>query len=202
MEKKEAEKQMKVAFAIWNRRIAPVFDVARTICTVTVSAGDSVEQHLDFLHNGPPVRRVAHLVQEGIDTLICGAISQSLQNMLTAHGIRVIAFVTGDFEEVYQAWLNGKLDESIFAMPGCGASSAQGRYGRKQKEMIMKGQRRGGKGGGQGQGSRRGGRGGGFAAGPSGECMCPQCGHKETHELGVPCTQKKCAKCGAPMVRQ
>jgi predicted Fe-Mo cluster-binding NifX family protein len=204
------EKQTrKVAFAIWNQRIAPVFDVARTICMVTVASGQTVEKQLDFLHTGAPVVRVAHLVEQGIDTLVCGAISQSLQNMLIAKGIRVIAFVAGDFQEVYHAWLHGKLGENTFAMPGCGATRRQERHGRKQEEMHMKGQRRGGKGGGggqgqgQGQGSRRTGQGGGaMAAGPTGECICPQCGSKEVHERGVPCTQKKCAKCGAAMTRQ
>ena len=205
MDEKPTDKRMKVAFAIWNQRIAPVFDVARTICMVTLIPGEAVEAHLDFLQTGPPMVRVAHLVQEGIDTLVCGAISQSLQNMLIANGIRVIAFVAGDFKEVYHAWLTGKLGENTFAMPGCGAVRRQARHGRKQEEIYMKGQRRGGKGGGggQGQGSRRPGRGGGaVAAGPSGECICPQCGSREVHERGVPCTQKKCAKCGAAMMRQ
>ena len=50
-----------------------------------------------------------------------------------------------------------------------------------------------------GRGGR--GRGGGFARGPGGDCMCPNCGHREIHQLGVPCYSKKCPKCGAPMTR-
>jgi len=50
-----------------------------------------------------------------------------------------------------------------------------------------------------GRGGR--GRGGGFAQGPGGECMCPNCGHRETHQLGVPCYSRKCPKCGTPMTR-
>ena len=60
--------------------------------------------------------------------------------------------------------------------------------------------------GGAGFGGRRigvGGRGrmGGIAAGPSGECVCPKCGAIVPHQIGVPCTQQKCPKCGSPMVR-
>jgi len=60
-----------------------------------------------------------------------------------------------------------------------------------------------GRGLGLGRGRGAGGRGrmGGFAAGPSGNCICPKCGHKETHQTGVPCYQKKCPKCGSPMIR-
>jgi hypothetical protein len=56
-----------------------------------------------------------------------------------------------------------------------------------------------GRGRGQGQGGR--GLGGGFARGPDGECRCSNCGHREPHQLGVPCYDKKCPKCGSPMTR-
>ncbi len=49
-----------------------------------------------------------------------------------------------------------------------------------------------------GRGKRRG-IGGGFAQRLGGECRCPNCGYRETHELGVPCYNKKCPKCGSPM---
>jgi hypothetical protein len=31
--------------------------------------------------------------------------------------------------------------------------------------------------------------------------LCPNCGYKEAHLLGVPCYNKKCPKCEAPMTR-
>lgn len=54
--------------------------------------------------------------------------------------------------------------------------------------------------GGRGQGGR--GRMGGFAAGPSGNCVCPSCGHKAQHQAGVPCTDVKCPNCGSAMTRE
>jgi len=66
---------------------------------------------------------------------------------------------------------------------------------------------------GQGRGGGRGiragiagaggrGRMGGFAAGPGGQCACPQCGYQGTHQVGVPCMQQTCPnKCGSKMTR-
>lgn len=46
------------------------------------------------------------------------------------------------------------------------------------------------------------GRMGGQAAGPGGYCVCPKCGYKTPHTVGVPCAQKKCPKCGTKMTRE
>jgi len=61
-----------------------------------------------------------------------------------------------------------------------------------------------GRGLGMGRGRGNGGRGrmGGFAGGPNGSCVCSKCGHKEAHQTGVPCYQKKCPKCESPMTRE
>lgn len=60
---------------------------------------------------------------------------------------------------------------------------------------------RGMRGGGRGQG--RGRMGGTRAgAGPAGECVCPACGARAPHTVGVPCYELKCPKCGAAMVRK
>ena len=54
---------------------------------------------------------------------------------------------------------------------------------------------------GQGRGAGRG-RGGRFGAGPGGFCICPNCGEKTAHEMGSPCYEQKCPKCGTAMIRE
>ena len=61
---------------------------------------------------------------------------------------------------------------------------------------------RGRGGGGRSQDSGKRGRGGGFAAGSGGFCVCPNCGEKAPHELGSPCYEQKCPKCGTAMTRE
>lgn len=63
----------------------------------------------------------------------------------------------------------------------------------------------GGTGRGRGMGSGRGsgrGRMGGFGAGPTGRCVCMNCGHDASHQRGQPCYRMKCPKCGSQMTRR
>ena len=41
----------------------------------------------------------------------------------------------------------------------------------------------------------------GRGLGPGGDCVCPNCGEKASHERGTPCFEVKCPKCGTPMTR-
>ncbi len=110
---------MKAAFAVWDRRIAPVFDVARQVHIVEAQ-GHRVVGELDAaLPEGIPAQRVLRLAELGIDTLVCGAISRSTQALIASYGIRVWAFVAGELDDVVQAWLASRLDHPAYAMPGC-----------------------------------------------------------------------------------
>jgi len=42
----------------------------------------------------------------------------------------------------------------------------------------------------------------GKGMGPTGFCYCPNCGYQEPHQRGIPCTSKKCRKCGSTMNRK
>jgi hypothetical protein len=43
---------------------------------------------------------------------------------------------------------------------------------------------------------------GGYGMGSGGNCICPSCGTKVPHQIGVSCNTIKCPKCGGPMTRE
>lgn len=191
---------MKTAFAYWDNRIAPVFDIANTIRVVNSDNGRIVGESEETLDDGSPVRRVIDLAQRDIATLVCGAISRPLHGMIVSSGIQVIPFIAGDLGEVVQAWLDGTLEHERFAMPGCcprGRRGRRGAYGDGGEEAAMNGGRGAKQGAGQGQG-----RMGGQTGGAIGLCVCTKCGHREPHERGVPCIQKRCPTCGTALTRE
>lgn len=216
---------MKTAFAYWDNRIAPVFDIARQIHVVETESGRIVAETEESFANDLPVKKVFRMVDLGVGTLVCGAISRPLHAMFIASGISVISFVAGDLRKIIKAWLDGNLESGRFAMPGCCrrydtlsemtginkeehmingikcAGMGQG-GGKGQGQGGGKGQGQG-RGKGQGQGGQGRGRlGGPLAGGAGGTCLCPKCGNREPHERGVPCLQKHCPKCGAAMTRE
>jgi predicted Fe-Mo cluster-binding NifX family protein len=201
---------VKTAFATWGGRISPVFDAARRVRVVETDSGEILCESLESLADEPSVYKARRLAELGVETLVCGAVSRTLHEMLAAYGIRVVAWVSGDLEEVVRDWVHGRLrsgDRSCRRRRGGGLEQTEGRRSAGGEAIEMVQQRKtGGKrtGSGPGRGGRQAGgmRGGGAAPGSGGNCVCPQCGARQPHERGVPCFGKSCPSCGAPMIRE
>lgn len=208
---------MKAAFATLDKRIAPVFDTAQRVHIVAFESKRIVRETQESLVPDQPLQKAQRLVELGVGTLVCGAISRTLQALVAAYGIQVIPFVAGDLREVIQAWTKGSLHGKAFAMPGCcrrGRIHFTGIANDNKEGNNMNGKGKGGMGAGGGQGQGRGGgrgqvcgqgrgrMGGPGAAGAVGSCLCPKCGQRVAHERGLPCVQRQCPKCGTAMTRE
>lgn len=110
---------MRVAVPQWQGRVSPVFDVAGHVLVVEWVDGQEVARHEELFGIIAPCERVQRLVELGVRTLICGAVSQPLEALLTARGVRVVARVCGDVDEILRAFCAGTLEEERYAMPGC-----------------------------------------------------------------------------------
>jgi predicted Fe-Mo cluster-binding NifX family protein len=112
---------MKVAFAVWRQRIAPLFDsTGNCLVGETQGYGKPVE-HLVFvkLPHESCREKSRLLVEMGAQAIVCGAISMQCEVQLLQQGIEVFAFLAGDVDEVVDAWTHGRLHDQRFWMPGC-----------------------------------------------------------------------------------
>ena len=67
-----------------------------------------------------PDERIRYLLlQNGIDLLICGAVSCDAERILSQKGIAVYAYLSGEADEIIKSVSSNKPIYEKFAMPGC-----------------------------------------------------------------------------------
>jgi len=110
---------MRVAMTIWDGRVSPVFDTARELLIARVDGQELLDRQQENLGQQSPGQRVDRIRALNVDTLICGAISRPLEEMLVSAGVRVISQISGQAEVVLGAFLSGQLEGPAFLMPGC-----------------------------------------------------------------------------------
>ncbi|HIJ66596.1 MAG TPA: NifB/NifX family molybdenum-iron cluster-binding protein [Candidatus Hydrogenedentes bacterium] len=120
---------MRVAIPTWSGRISPVFDVAERLLLVEVEDGVEVGRREERMGEAGLARRAMRMADLGVEVLICGALSNRLEAMLTMAGVQVIPHTCGCVEEVLGAYLRGQLTERAFLMPGCCGRGRRGPWG-------------------------------------------------------------------------
>jgi predicted Fe-Mo cluster-binding NifX family protein len=122
---------VRVAFAVWDGRMAPVFDVSREALVLTIDGGETVSRTTESVEAPTLSLKAGRLEKLGVQTLVCGAISEPLQHELSARGVKVIAFVAGDLDQVVESFLAGRLPTRTLSMPGYCGGQRRVREGRR-----------------------------------------------------------------------
>ena len=136
---------MRVAIPVWQSRVSPVFDSAGRLLIFDIKNGHETSRAHRPINGLSLQGRVKRLVELDVDVLLCGAISRPLADMITASGIKVIPWVTGEVDEVFGWYMSGKPLDTRFLMPGCGGRRRRfrgqdgkglGRHGANYPENI------------------------------------------------------------------
>ncbi len=109
---------MRVAIPIFRQRISPVFDTCTRVLLLDIEGHREVDRKEIFLDALSRTERVAMLHKSGVSDVICGGISDLLENMLTATQINVFSDITGNVEDVVTAYMTGNLDDARFYLSG------------------------------------------------------------------------------------
>jgi predicted Fe-Mo cluster-binding NifX family protein len=181
-----------LAIPVLRDRVAPVLNWCSSIRIYPenpTSQGSPQEVNVSHLEAG---RRLEFLREQGVNTLICGALSPDLRYYAQKLGINVVCGVAGDVDDVLRSYWQNQLDQPQFYLPGC-------RGPRRYRDGFGGGGGCPGLSGDSGPGCRA------RASRPGSVrekiCICPECGFQQPHERGIPCYQVNCPRCGQRLVR-
>lgn len=109
----------RLAIPVWEDRVSPVFDAARTLLVVDLDRGRVHRRWYERVEGEALRPRVDRLERLGVKVLICGAVSGQLASLIEQSGIRLVPFIAGRCEEVLAAFARGDPPSADFLMPGC-----------------------------------------------------------------------------------
>jgi len=186
-----------LAIPVFRARVAPVLDWCSKIIIIPESGANAAAgRQIDVVEeNGFRLMRM--LREQGIKTLICGALSPEMLNYGESVGLRIIHGIAGQIDEVLQAYRDKQLDQPIFRLPGyCRQNGCRGRARRASGGKECPSGRRGPVRRGRDpevSGVRTLDR---EAAGRAIVfCICPKCGSRTLHDGGIACSRVRCPAC-------
>jgi hypothetical protein len=107
----------RTAVPVFLGRVSPVLDTCTQLFMLD-SVGQTEPVGPGIPMKGSIFERVREVQRLGISVIICGAVSDSFYNLLREAGIDSICGITGDIDEVIEAYRNGTLAHPQFRMPG------------------------------------------------------------------------------------
>ncbi len=110
---------MKMALTVWGNRISPVFDAANMLLVVEIENTKIISRRYEPFYPELTTRLAVRLTEMNVTILICGAISEMPANVLEANDIKLIPFITGDTDDVIDAYVKNIPFMQAFLMPGC-----------------------------------------------------------------------------------
>jgi len=109
---------VKFATPIFHKRISPVLDSCKRLLIIEAEQGREQGRMEIFLDDLSLTDRCQFIRKAKVDIIICCGISDILDTMLQSIGVRLISGIVGDAEQVISAFLNDRLDDPCYHMPG------------------------------------------------------------------------------------
>lgn len=110
---------MIVAMPVSKGRIAPLFDVARHLLVIEYQRTQEIRRREVQIEQTTLLGKLQLLSGNGVEVLICEAVSAALETLVVAEGIKVIHHKCGPADAVLEAHVARRLAEHTFVMPGC-----------------------------------------------------------------------------------
>ncbi len=174
---------MKLGITVYNSRVAPRFDTSGKLLVLELDGNrEEVRTELE-LDKDNISRKIKRIREEGVSTLVCGAITNYELLIVKRQDINVIGGITGEVVEILKWLLNEKwLPRSYFWDPSqCKGLGWRWQIGAQADNKGTFGR-------------------GDCRTWQAIQCRCSSCGAKVPHKARRPCRDMACPLCGGPMM--
>lgn len=101
--------QHKVAIPVFGNRVSSRLDCSESVLFVSIEDGMIVRRQETRWTHVNQLTKIRLLVQEGVEVLICGGLTETCANMLDETAIKVVPWVRGEIEDVLFQFMQGTL---------------------------------------------------------------------------------------------
>jgi predicted Fe-Mo cluster-binding NifX family protein len=112
-------KLKRVAIPVFEKRVSPLFDVAGEFVIYDINDTNIINSEYFQKHDFSVTSTICLLKERKINLVICSAISKCSSRMITNLNIEVISGIIGAVDDVIAAYVQKKLKNEKFIMPGC-----------------------------------------------------------------------------------
>jgi predicted Fe-Mo cluster-binding NifX family protein len=124
---------MKIALSVWKDSISTVFDAADQLMIVDPASDKPMSRRTYHFLASDRINRAVEMKEQGIDVLICGAISRPMETSIVSQGIKLYPFVRGTVDEIVNAYRENRLNQAMFFLPGCRRAGAGNQCGQRRR---------------------------------------------------------------------
>jgi predicted Fe-Mo cluster-binding NifX family protein len=107
-----------IAIPIFKSRVSPVFDTCTRLSLIDFEDNQVITRKEFDLDNFSLRERLQVLEKNDVAVIICGGISDVFHAILSNSNIRLISGICGNVDEVMKAYIEGRIDDPCFFMPG------------------------------------------------------------------------------------
>ena len=107
------ENEMKLAIPVFRTKISPRFDQTQGFVLLETERAGIVARESLSTRGWTVIEKMQHLLDRGVDVLICGGIDRASLQYMSFNGIHVYSWVTGEVEDAVECFLDNRMKPGI-----------------------------------------------------------------------------------------
>ncbi|MFZ0131046.1 MAG: NifB/NifX family molybdenum-iron cluster-binding protein [Desulfobacterales bacterium] len=108
----------RTAIPVFWDRVSPVLDACTQLIIIETDRKRQIVRRTVPVKGNSIYERTREIKKLKIEVIICGAVSDAFFNLLKTSHIHLVCGISGDVEEVTEAYRRGTLTNMRFRMPG------------------------------------------------------------------------------------